>query len=127
MSSEIVILHTDESLSIADRIMNLGRIRHMPVTDRTGKLCGVISQRDLLFNALGDVLGTAPEDRIQALHDIVLADCMTPSPVTTTPDTPLKEAAQLMLKYKYGCLPVIDDGTVVGMITEADFVAAFAD
>jgi CBS domain-containing protein len=49
-------------------------------------------------------------------------DLMTTEPITTTPDTPLKEAARLMVKHKVSGLPVVRDGKVVGMVTEGDFL-----
>jgi CBS domain-containing membrane protein len=50
-------------------------------------------------------------------------EAMVADPITTTPATALTDAAELMLKNKIGCLPVLDDGKLVGILTEADFVA----
>ncbi len=125
MSSEVVTLEEHESLSIADRVMNLGRIRHMPVVSE-GRLVGLISQRNLLHNALTDALGESREGNMKILDSIEVSECMTKNPQTCTPDSSLAEAAALMLKHKFGCLPVVDGETLVGILTESDFVAAFA-
>ena len=125
MSSDVVTLEQDESLSIADRVMTLGRIRHLPVVS-DGRLVGLISQRNLLHNALSEALGGSAAGNIEVLDTIEVSSCMTKDPVCCTPTTSLAEAAALMLKHKYGCLPVVDGETLVGIHTEADFVGAFA-
>lgn len=125
MSSDVVTLEEHESLSIADRVMSLGRIRHMPVVNE-GRLVGLISQRNLLHNALTDALGESRSENMSVLDSIRISDCMTKEPETCSSTTPLAEAADIMLKHKYGCLPVVDGDTLVGILTESDFVAAFS-
>jgi CBS domain-containing protein len=125
MSSDVVTLEEHESLSIADRVMTLGRIRHMPVVS-DGRLVGLISQRDLLHNALTDALGESRVGNMKVLDSIRVSDCMTRSPKTCPPDATLADAAAIMLKHKFGCLPVLDGDKLVGILTESDFVAAFA-
>lgn len=127
MSAEVVTLERGETLDIADRIMSLGRIRHMPVVDADGRLCGLVSQRDLFRGALARAIGLARSAQDRLLGALLVQDVMTAEPFTTTPETPLGEAAALMLLRKIGCLPVIDgDRRLVGIITEADFVAHVA-
>lgn len=125
MSSEVVSLEQHESLSIADRVMSLGRIRHMPVLSE-GRLVGLISQRDLLHNALTDALGDSREGNMKVLDSIKVSDCMVRNPKTCAPDSALADAAAIMLKHKFGCLPVVEGDKLVGILTESDFVAAFA-
>lgn len=124
MSSDVVTVEEHERLSIADRVMKLGRIRHMPVV-KAGRLVGLLTQRDLLHNALSEAMGGTPELNARALDAIKVADCMTSNPLSVSPETSLSEAAQLMLKNKYGCLPVLVNEELVGILTESDFVAAF--
>ena len=125
MSSDVVTLEQHETLSIADRVMTLGRIRHMPVVSE-GRVVGLISQRNLLHNALTDALGDSRSDNMEVLNSIKVSECMTKDPETCSSTTSLAEAADMMLKHKYGCLPVVDDDALVGILTESDFVAAFA-
>jgi CBS domain-containing protein len=123
MSSEVVTLHRNEQLSIADRIMRLGRIRHMPVLDEDGALCGIVSQRDLFRGALAHALGfgTAAQDRL--LKTLRVKEVMKTQLVTTTPEAPLADAAQQMATHKIGCLPVVEDGgRLVGIVTDEDFL-----
>ncbi|HTE53730.1 MAG TPA: CBS domain-containing protein [Kofleriaceae bacterium] len=126
MSAEVVTLGRDETLDIADRIMSLGRIRHMPVVDGDGRLCGVVSQRDLFRGALATALGLPRATQARLLGALLVREVMNPEPITTTPDTPLTEAAEVMLHRKVGCLPVLDGDRLVGILTEADFVAHLA-
>ena len=125
MSSDVVSVEEHESLSIANRIMKLGRIRHMPVLNGS-RLVGLISQRDLLHNALSEALGANTAANLEALNEIKVCEVMTPDPVTCSPDTSLAAAAQVMLKHKFGCLPVLMNDELVGILTESDFVAVFA-
>jgi CBS domain-containing membrane protein len=122
MSSEVVTLERNETLDLADRIMSLGRIRHMPVLDEDGQLCGVVSQRDLFRGALATALGYGVVAQNKLLAALQVKEVMTTELLTATPDMPIAEAARVMLRHKVGCLPVLDGERLVGLITEADFV-----
>jgi CBS domain-containing protein len=126
MTEEVVTLDRNDELALADDLMNLGRIRHIPVLDDDA-LAGIITQRDLfrsaLLQSLGD--GTIAQDR--ALTWIRIKSVMSTDVVTVSPTTPVRVAAKLMIQQKVGCLPVLEQGKLVGILTEADFVAAFAD
>lgn len=125
MTRGVVTLGPNDKLTTADDVMRLGRIRHMPVVD-DGELVGIVSQRDLfrgtLLRALG--YGRGVEDRV--LDAMFVKDAMTTEVATVGPDTPLAEAAGLMLERKIGCLVVADEGELLGILTEADFVAMAA-
>ena len=125
MQSEVKTIGRNDKLTTADDIMKQDRIRHLPVLDRDGNLCGILSQRDLfrgmLLKALG--YGTRLEEKMLDTH--VTKEAMIEHVHTTTPDTPLAEAAHLMIEHKVGCLPVLDNGKLVGIVTEEDFVKLF--
>jgi CBS domain-containing protein len=123
MSTDVVTLERNESLDIADRVMTLGRIRHMPVVDDQGKLCGIVSQRDLFRGALANAIGFGRVAQDRLLRNLVVKEVMATDVRTTRADTPVTEAAAVMLRHKIGCLPVVDaDNRLVGILTEADFV-----
>lgn len=127
MVREVATLNRNDELSLADEVMRLGRIRHLPVIDEeTGKLVGVVSQRDLFHSALVRALGYGEVAARRLLKTIPVKEVMTNDPVTTTADTPLREAAGAMLAGKIGCLPVVDGDELVGILTEADFVSLTA-
>jgi CBS domain-containing protein len=127
MAREVTTLQRNEKLSLADDIMNLGRIRHLPVLDDDGReLVGIVSQRDLFRGALAQAIGYGQHARRKLLDTLKVKDVMTTAVTTTTPDTLLVEAARVLMKRKIGCLPVIENGRLVGILTEGDFVALFA-
>jgi CBS domain-containing protein len=119
MTRELVTLKESDDLALADRVFDLRRIRHLPVV-RDGKLVGLITHRDLL---------RMYAQRGPSGGPVSLAKEMMNARVTTVlPDTPLRQALQLMLENKFGCLPVVDpEGKLVGLITEADLVKFAAE
>jgi CBS domain-containing protein len=126
MTKDVVTLNRNDSLTTADDVMRLGRIRHLLVVHDDGELAGVLSQRDLFLGGLLRALGYGSHAKAQALSTMVVKEAMVNEPFTTTPNTPLEDAARVMLDNKIGCLPVIDKGKIVGIITESDFVAHVA-
>jgi len=127
MTQEVATLDRNDALTIADDVMKLGRIRHLPVVDEDGKLAGVVSQRDLFRGALARTLGygTHGQDRLLAL--LKVKDVMSTPARTIDPDVSLREAAILMFDEKIGCLIAVDAaGAPVGILTEGDFVALVA-
>jgi CBS domain-containing membrane protein len=126
MTRELITLNRNDSLATADDVMRLGRIRHILVVHDDGALAGVLSQRDLFLGGLLRALGYGSHAKAQALSTMVAKDAMTADPLTTTPTTKLADAAAIMLKNKIGCLPVLEKGKLVGVVTESDFVAHVA-
>jgi len=123
MSAEVATVLRNDQLLIADDLMRLGRIRHTPVLDEsTGEVVGVVSQRDLFRGALARSLGYGEHAQQKMLGMLRVKDVMTTDPVTVRPDAPLAEAARIMLERKIGCLPVVEAGKLVGILTESDFV-----
>lgn len=123
MSSEVATVLRNDQLLLADDLMRLGRIRHTPVLDeQTGEVVGILSQRDLFRGALARALGYGQHAQQKVLGMLLVKDVMTTDPVTAHPDLPIAAAARLMLDRKLGCLPVIEDGKLVGILTESDFV-----
>ncbi len=122
MTRDLVTVDRNDKLATADDVMRLGRIRHLPVVDEEGALAGIVTQRDLFHSGILKALGYGTHARARALDLLVVKEAMTSEPVTTSPETPLAEAAQVMLDKKIGCLPVVSQGKLVGLLTEADFV-----
>ena len=123
MTKDVFTINRNDTLATADDVMRLGRIRHLIVVHDDGALAGVLSQRDLFLGGLLRALGYGSHAKAQALATVVVKEAMVNDPYTTTPQTPLAEAARTMLKHKIGCLPVLDKKKIVGIITESDFVA----
>ena len=122
MTKDVVTLDRNEKLAVADDVMRLGRIRHLPIVDEEGALAGIVSQRDLFHSGLLRALGFGTHAKDRALELLVLKEAMKTEVVTVTPDAPLSEAAKLMLERKIGCLVVVEGRKIVGILTESDFV-----
>ena len=126
MSKDVATIERNEKLMVADDVMRLGRIRHLPVVDADGALAGIVSQRDLFHSGLVKALGYGTHAQRQALDMLVIKEAMKSEVVTTTPETNLGEAARLMLEKKIGCLVVVEGAKIVGILTESDFVRLHA-
>lgn len=127
MTREVATLGRNDQLTLADDVMRLGRIRHLPVLDDDGQeVVGIVSQRDLFRGALAGALGYGEHAQRKVLDTLVVKEVMHPDVVTTAPDVPLAEAARVMMERKIGCLPVIENGRLAGILTEGDFVALAA-
>jgi CBS domain-containing protein len=122
MTKDVVTLERNEKLLVADDVMRLGRIRHLPIVDGDGSLAGIVSQRDLFHSGLMKALGYGSHGQRRALDMILIKEAMKTEVITTTPDTKLSDAARLMLERKIGCLVVLDQGRIVGILAESDFL-----
>ena len=122
MSQDVQSVERNQKLTSVDDIMRLGRIRHVLVVDEDGELAGVVSQRDLFHSGLLKALGYGTRAKDHALDTLLVKEAMNTEPVTTTPGTSLQDAARLMAERKIGCLPVMEAGRVIGILTEGDFV-----
>src|SRR5208282_2646155 len=127
MTADPTTLKRNDKLTLADDIMRLGRVRHLPVLDDDGEaLVGIVTQRDLFRDALAQALGYGRHAQRKILDTLSVKDVMATDVVTTGPDTSLIEAARILTERKIGCLPVVENGRLVGILTEGDFVALVA-
>ena len=125
MQREVVTLGVSDHLDIADDIMRLGRIRHLPVV-ADGHLVGILSQRDLYRAALSSLLQLGYRAEKEWLAKVGVRAVMTPAVVTVTPATTVRAAIELMLEKKIGCLLVVEGGRLVGLVTETDCLRCLA-
>ena len=126
MHDKIVTVSADDSLDTVDDIMNLGHVRHLPVV-KAGELVGVVTHRDLLRASLSSISNVGLDEKKAFLNSIRIKEVMNRRLVTIGPDATVQEAAEIMADEKIGCLPVVDDGRLVGMITETDLLHHFAE
>ncbi len=105
MTPVVQTLRRNDQLTLADDLMSAQRIRHLPVLDEEGLLCGVVSQRDLFRGALAKALGYGATAR-QKMHSMLLVkEVMSTSVVTIGPHEPLANAARLMIEHKSAACP----------------------
>ncbi|HMV66595.1 MAG TPA: CBS domain-containing protein [Myxococcota bacterium] len=108
------------------RLMEAGGFRHLPVIDTSGALVGILTDRDLAHRATGPMGFLEARERRDALASIEAYEVMTDSPVSVPGDARLRDAARLMLDKRVSCLPVVDDGAVVGILTSTDVLRHIA-
>ena len=125
MSAEVTTLGRNDTLLLAKDIMNLGRIRHFPVVE-DDELVGVVSQRDLYRASLGTVMQYGEKAQRAFLESIVVKEIMV-DPISIGPDATIGDAARLMVEHKIGCLPVLEDDRLVGIVTETDMLQVVVD
>jgi acetoin utilization protein AcuB len=119
MTRGVVVLSPETTAGEALALCRERHIRHLPVLEE-GELVGIVSDRDLrsAAPALGD------PGRASALEKIRISDVMTRDVVTTRPEDPIEEAANRMQERRIGCLPVVEDGVLVGILTSSDVMEA---
>jgi len=119
MQHDVLRMTADETLDVAQDVMRLGGVRHIPVVDGD-RLVGLVSQRDLLHAAASSMLELASERERAWLGTVAVRDVMTTRLHTVGPDQPVADVVALMLEHKVGCLPVVDGGRLVGIVSETD-------
>jgi len=119
MMGSPVTLKSDDTLDLANDVISLGRIRHIPIVE-SGKLVGVLSDRDLIGTAPSQIFGLKQRAKSALLKTTLIKSVMKKRVITVESDTAIKDAAHLMAARKIGCLPVISAGTLVGLVTTTD-------
>jgi acetoin utilization protein AcuB len=127
MSKHPLTISIDESLSGAHQYMQAQKIRHLPVVDRSGKMVGLVAEEDLLKAEPSEATLLSVWEIHSLLTKVKVKDVMVKSVITATEDTPIEEAAHLMLDHTIGCLPVLRAGKLVGIITESDIFRTFME
>jgi len=124
MVRDVATLNLEDELSLANDIIQLGRIRHLPVVEGK-KLVGIISERDLFRSSLAQALGYGTRATRDLMKTIRIKDIMVTDLVTISPDEELKVAVRKMLDKKIGCLPVVQEEELIGLITETDVLSQY--
>ncbi len=126
MTENPVTVGPDTPLRQAVNLMRERKIRHLPVVDDGGRLVGILTDRDVrhaaLVPALAEHLAWEPR-RLKALR---VRDVMTWSVVTTHPEATLAQAGMTMFQRRIGSLPVVENGRLVGILTETDILGALS-
>jgi len=127
MTKQPIVAAPDMSVPDALNQMRQQRIRRLPVVDKGGRLVGIVSDRDLLHASPSPATSLSVWEITYLLGKVRLKDVMTSKVITVTGDTPLEDAARIMADNKIGGLPVVDDGALVGIITETDLFKVFVE
>jgi CBS domain-containing protein len=128
MSSPVVTVGPRTPVKQAVRLLDEHRITSMPVVDEEGRLVGVVSEADVLRDALPPDRRT--HERLVELAappvHLVVTDVMTHLPMSVGPDDDLVDAVELMVDTQVKSLPVVSSGRVVGMVSRRDVIAVLA-
>jgi len=127
MTTNPITVTGDTSIDAALQIMREKRVRRLPVTDKHGRLVGIVSEKDLLYASPSPATSLSVYEIPYLLSKIKVHDVMTKDPITVTTDTPLEEAARILADNKIGGLPVMEDDKLVGIITETDIFKTFLE
>ena len=122
MTANVFTLRPESSVYDARCLMNEQGIRHLPVVDDAHKLVGLVTQRDLLSASESTLYATSNDARIELEKQHKIEKIMTRQVKTIDERDSLRSAAMRLRKYKHGCLPVVTDGELKGIITDTDFV-----
>lgn len=122
MTTALFTLSPEHTLKDARTLMTEARIRHIPILNEYGNLCGLVTHRDLLMASISRFADIHAEEQEALdsgipLHAIMLTDI-----TTIQGNSLLRDAAELLLEQKFGCLPVMQDEKLIGILTEADFL-----
>ena len=122
MTPDPVTLSPEENLMEALQLMRLRKIRRIPIVAH-GKLVGLLTEGDLK-RAEPSTLSDTQEEFLAVMEGTPVNRIMIENLVTTTPDAPLVDAARTLWSSKYGALPVLEDGKLVGILTDNDLLGA---
>src|SRR6185437_4687852 len=118
MATDLFTVRPDDLVDLAASVMTWRHIRHVPVEDNEGRLVGLVSHRALLKLLTQGALSNKA--------NVSVREIMTPEPLTVSSTTPTLEALEIMRRHRVGCLPVLDEGRLVGIVTSYDFLDASA-
>ena len=127
MTYEPVTVTPDTSFPEAFHLLREKRIRHLPVVDEKEKLVGVVARTDMLHASPSKATTLSVFEMNFLLANLHVGEVMSSPPFTVSEDDPLEEAARVMVDKKIGCLPVMRDGELVGLITETDIFEVFVE
>jgi acetoin utilization protein AcuB len=116
-----------DSMKRAMDLLKEHEIRHLPVLKDGEKLVGILSERDIKQASPSSATALEIREIFYLLDKIKVKQIMTRRPYTVSSTTPIEEAALIIREKKIGCLPVVDNGKLVGIITETDIIDAFIE
>jgi acetoin utilization protein AcuB len=126
MTRDVVTLNPDQTLLDAINLLRSKRIRHLPVVEGQ-KLVGIVTDRDVKKATPSVLAGVEKDEYDKSLLTIRVAQMMTREPMTVPRQSALKNAVEIFINRKVGALPVVDDGHLVGILTEIDILRVAYD
>jgi CBS domain-containing protein len=125
MTSDLVTLKLNDTLRLADDIMNLANIRHFPVLEN-GRVAGLINQSDLLHASMRSLVEHRKDSLRETLGAVAVKDVMIPATVVAT-STSVRDAARIMVEKNLECLLIVEGAQLVGLVTRTDMLRELAN
>ncbi len=122
MTTEVFVLHATQTLDIARSLMRIKHVRHVPIVDTDNVFVGLMTHRDLLAQTISHLAGIEEDEQQYLDRHLHIVNIMQKEVLTVDPELDICTAISLLLEHKYGCLPVVSDTKLVGIVTEADFL-----
>ena len=127
MTKDPVTVKVDQPVAAANLCLQENRIRRIPVVNDTEQLIGIVSREDI-FNVMPSAVdGSSAGSQSLFAESTKVSEIMTPNPMFVEPMTSLETVAKSMRKHKIGGMPVVENDTLVGIITESDIFLAFME
>ena len=121
MSKDIEVVDRNDNLRSVEERMATKKLRHLPVLEQ-GEVVGMVTQRDLFKAAMSSTMGYGEKAQQAYLQSVRVKEIMTYPVVTVSPDTSIAAAADMMINKGIGCLPVVDNQQLIGIITKTDLL-----
>ncbi len=121
MATDIESVDRNDNLRTVEDRMATKQLRHLPVLEQ-GEVVGMVTQRDLFKAAMSSAMGYGAKAQQAYLQSVRVKEIMTYPVVTIAPDTSVAAAAEMMINKGIGCLPVVDDHQLIGIVTKTDLL-----
>ncbi len=121
MSKNVEVLDRNDTLLTVEERMATKQIRHLPVVEQ-GDVVGLITQRDLFKAAMSSAMGYGEKAQKAFLQSVRVKEIMVYPVTTISPETTVAEAAEMIMQRGLGCLPVVEQEQLVGLVTKTDLL-----
>ena len=122
MTTEVFVLHAAQTLELVRSLMRIKHVRHVPIVEPDNTFVGLMTHRDLLAQTISHLADVDEEEQEYLDRNIHIMNIMKTDVTTADPEMDICSAITLLLEHKYGCLPIVSEGKLVGIVTEADFL-----
>jgi CBS domain-containing protein len=121
MSKDIEVVDRNDNLRTVEERMATKQLRHLPVLEQ-GEVVGIVTQRDLFKATMSSAMGYGEKAQQAYLQSVRVKEIMVYPVVTVAPDTSVVAAADMMMNRGIGCLPVVEDHQLIGIVTKTDLL-----
>jgi acetoin utilization protein AcuB len=127
MTPDPITITTETSLKDALELVRSKAFRHLPVLDEDGMLVGIVTEKSLVYASPTPSTTLSVFEVDYVLSRTKIGQVIQGSVITVGPDLPIEEAARVMIDHRIGCLPVVEDQKLIGIISDTDIFRAFVE